>query len=161
MNETTEISKSIHDQIDELESFILTNGILIDCPLKHVFTPFLYTRTILMECGALLTSLVHKFEHQYIISKGTALIKIGDGEWQRISAPYIGVTKAGTRRVLYIESECIFTSIHHTNIQPLNDTKEAFDLAVEAVEDEIYVKRENTVLGGVIKNNVLIKSINQ
>lgn len=180
MNETREISKNpvlsyesewidvsgleaktMDDQIDELEAIVLKEGNLVECPLKHVFTPGLYTRTILMPVNAVLTSMVHRREHQYIVSKGSALVRIGDGEWQKISAPYIGKTPAGARRVLFILEECVWTSIHHTNIQPLNDTKEAFDLAVEEVEDEIYVKRENTVLGGFIKNNVLIKSINQ
>jgi hypothetical protein len=161
MNETTEISKSIDDQIDELEAVVLRDGTLIDCPLKHVFTPGLYTRTILMPLGAIITSMVHREEHQYVVSKGTALVKIRDGEWLRISAPYVGITKAGTRRVLLIEEECIWTTAHATKIRPLNDSKEAFDLAVEAVEDQIFVKRENPLLGGFLKNNVLIKTIDK
>lgn len=152
-------AKTMDEQTDELEFLIIKEGHLIDCPLRHVFTLGLYTRTILMEEGALVTSMVHKEEHQYIVSKGTALVKIGDGEWQSISAPYVGITPAGTRRVLYIESACIWTSIHHTDIRPLNETKEAFDLAVAAVEDEIYIQRENPLLGGFIKGNKLIKTI--
>lgn len=161
MNETTEISKSIDDQIDELEAVVLRDGVLVDCPLKHVFTPGLYTRTILMQKGAVLTSMIHRREHQYIVSKGSALVRIGNGNWQRISAPYIGKTSAGARRVLYIEEECVWSSIHHTNIQPLNETKEAFDLAVLAVEDEVYVQRENTLLGGFVKGNTVIKTIDK
>jgi len=152
-------SKTMDEQIDELEALVIKEGNLVDCPLRHVFTPGLYTRTILMEEGALVTSMVHKEEHQYIISKGTALVKIGDGEWQSLSAPYVGVTQAGTRRVLYIESTCIWTSIHRTDIQPINDSKEAFDLAVDAVEEEIYIKRENPLLGGFLKGNKIIKTI--
>jgi hypothetical protein len=153
--------KTMDDYIDELELFLFKEGGLVECPLKHIFTPFLYTRTILMPPGALITSMVHREEHQYIVSKGTALVRIGDGEWEEISAPYIGITKAGTRRVLYIVSECIWTTVHHTKIQPLNDSKEAFDLAVAAVEDQIFVKRENPLLGGFLKNNVLIKTIDK
>lgn len=152
-------AKTMDEQTDELEFLIIKEGHLIDCPLRHVFTPGLYTRTILMEEGALVTSMVHREEHQYIVSKGAALVKIGDGEWQRISAPFVGITAAGTRRVLYIETTCIWTSVHHTNIQPVNDSKESFDLAVDAVEEEIYIKRENPLLGGFLKGNKLIKTI--
>lgn len=155
------VQKTIDEQIDELEAAILNDCILVDCPLKHVFSPGLYTRTILMVKGAVLTSMVHRNEHQYIVSKGVALVRVGEGEWKRISAPYIDKTPPGARRVLYIEEECIWTSIHHTKIQPLNDTKEAFDLAVEAVENEIYVQRENPLLGGFIKGNTVIKTIDK
>jgi hypothetical protein len=161
MNDVAEISKSIDDQIDELEAVVLRDGILVDCPLKHIFTPGLYTRTILMPVDAVLTSMIHRREHQYIVSKGAALVKIGEGEWQKISAPYIGKTPAGARRILYILEECVWSSIHHTKIQPLNDSKEAFDLAVAAVEEEVYIQRENPLVGGFVKGNTVIKKIDK
>ena len=157
----TEISKSINDQIDELEYVVMQDGILVDCPLKHVFTPFLYTRTILMPAGALITSMVHKEHHQYVVSKGVALVKIGEGEWQRISAPYVGETMAGTRRVLVIEEECVWTTCHATEVKPVDGSKEALAAAVELVEDQIFVKRENPLLGGFVKNNEIIKTIDK
>lgn len=153
--------KTMDDQIDELEAVAFKEGNLVDCPLKHVFTPGLYTRTILMETGALITSLKHREHHQYIISKGVALVKIGEGEWQRLSAPYIGQTLAGTRRVLLIESECVWTTCHKTDIMPVDDSEAALAAAVELVEDQIFIKRENPLLGGLLKNNVLIKTIDK
>jgi hypothetical protein len=158
---TDAFKKTMDDQIDELEATILKDAILIDCKLKHIFTPGLYTRTIIMPKGAVLTSMIHRHEHQYIVSKGSALVKIGEGEWQRISASYVGKTPAGARRVLVIEKKCVWTSIHHTKIHPLNNTKEAFDLAVAAVEDEIYVQRENPLVGGFVKGNKIIKTIDK
>lgn len=153
--------KTMDQQIDELEALLLKEGNLVDCPLKHVFTPGLYTRTILMQEGALVTSMVHRERHQYVVSKGSALVKIGNGEWIRIDAPYVGITEAGTRRVLFILEECVWTTAHKTEVLPLDESKEALDVAVESVEDQIFIKRENAMVGGFVKNNCILKTIEQ
>lgn len=89
------------------------------CPLLHVFTPGLYTRQILMPAGTLLTSRIHLFEHPYIISAGVVSVWDLETGWQTFRAPHIGVTKPGTRRVLYIHEDCIWTTSH---LNPDNET---------------------------------------
>ena len=158
--EVAEVKKTMNEQIDELEVVILNSDKLFDCPLDHIFTPGLYSRTIIMPTTGLITSLYHKEEHQYIVSKGSALVKIGEDQWQRIEAPFRGITLAGTRRVLYIEEECIWTTFHATDVYPKDDSTEAFEEAIRLVEDQIFMKIENLLLGCMVKNNVLIKAIN-
>lgn len=156
----TAVKKNMNPQIDELEVAILQADNLFDCPLDHIFTPGLYSRTIAMPATGLITSLYHKEEHQYIVSQGSALVKIGEDQWQRICAPFRGVTLAGTRRVLYIEEDCIWTTIHATNVYPEDHSEAAFLKAIEMVEDQIFEKVENPLLGGRVKNNIIIKSLN-
>lgn len=153
------VEKSSDEQIDELEAVILQEGKLVDCPLDHVFTNGLYTRTALMVEGALATSMVHKEQHQYFMLQGVARVKVVGGKWERMVAPQKGITEAGTRRVFIIEKECIWATAHATNIMPASNSKEDLAAAVELVEDQIYVRRENTVLGGFVKGNILTKSI--
>lgn len=91
----------------------------IDCPLVHLFTPKgpdtpagLYARQITMPAGALIISKIHKTEHPYVISKGRVAVWIDGVGWQLYEAPYMGVTKPGTRRVLYVVSETVWTTFH-------------------------------------------------
>lgn len=149
-----------YDQIiDELEVKLLEYP-LVECPLKHVFTGSLYTRTIFMERGALIVSMKHRERHQYIVSQGSAYVFI-KGNWVRVEAPYIGITEAGTRRVLYIESDCIWSTAHVVDHMPISDSEEDVAEAVMANFDNLYVKRVNPLLGGMMINNTLTKLIEQ
>jgi len=90
-------------------------------PANNLFTPveghpdlFLYSREITMPAGMLLTTLIHRFEHPYIISKGSLAVWDDALGWQRFHAPYRGVTHPGTRRILYIYEETTWTTFHVT-----------------------------------------------
>lgn len=87
-------------------------------PLNHLFTPGLYTREIFMPKGTLLTSRVHLFEHPFVVSAGVVSVWTDDTGWVTLRAPYTGITKPGTRRVLFIHEDCIWSTFH------LNPTEE-------------------------------------
>lgn len=69
-----------------------------------------------MPKNALIVSLTHKTEHPFLISKGDVSVWSAEGGVTRLRAPYIGVTKAGTRRILFIHDECVWTTFHVTNM---------------------------------------------
>ena len=70
----------------------------VDMPLKHVFTPGLYVRQILMRAGTIATTRIHLTEHPFIISMGRASVWSRETGWVNVQAPHLGVTKPGTRR---------------------------------------------------------------
>lgn len=72
-------------------------------------------------------------------------MKINDGEWERLEAPHTGITEPGTRRVLYIEEDCIWTTSHVTDIYPESGSEEDIQKAVDKIEEIIIEKRENLV----------------
>lgn len=84
----------------------------IEMPLDHVFTPGLYTRTIHMPKGAIVMSRVHKYEHPFIISQGSVTVIDEQGKRTLLKAPFVGVTKPGTRRTLLIHEDCVWTTCH-------------------------------------------------
>lgn len=152
-----ESEKDYNQRIDELEAYMYQfDG--VECPLDHQFTPGLYARSILMPAGTLVVSMIHKEEHPYDVLVGSAYVFI-EGEWERIRAPHTGVTKAGTRRVLYIEDDCVWRTFHSIKVMPVSKSKEDILAAVEANFDDLYVKRENPILGGMMINNKLTKLI--
>lgn len=143
------IDLSIDERIDELEKAMVDNFEVIDCPLNHRFTDGLYVREIFMPAGSLITSKIHKTQHQYFILKGSVSVWIDGGEEHFIEAPYIGVTEPGTRRVLYVWEDCIWATSHPN---PDNET-------LEQIEERIIEKRDNHLISDDIKN--ILKQINR
>lgn len=133
------------DRIDELERVMVENFDEIELPLVHRFTEGMYIREISMPAGSLVTSKIHKTNHPFTISKGKALVSIDNGGWVELSAPYTGITQKGTRRVLYIVEDCIWTTYH---LNPEDETD------IEKIEHRLIENRENPLLS----NNKIIES---
>ena len=88
-------------------------------PLDHVFVDGAYIRTITIPADIIMTSKIHKITHPYFIMKGEVDVLTEHG-MQRISAPYQGITKAGTKRVLRTYSEVTWVTVHVTDETDLN-----------------------------------------
>lgn len=161
MAETENIAVSTNEKIDKLEASMVANGNLVTCPLVHRFTPGLYTREIFMPAGSIVTSRIHKTRHQFMVLEGVvSVFSDNDGE-QLIEAPYVGETLPNTRRVLYVHEGCKWITCHPTDVIPKEETPEAYKEAVEAVEAQIIQPYNNELVGGQLKNNILIKPLNQ
>lgn len=99
--------------IDELEAAML-GGEQVEMPVIHRQTPGLYSREIHIPANTMLTSAVHKTEHQFVISKGRIAV-ISENEGRVVyEAPCHGITLPGTRRVLHAETDTIWTTFHAT-----------------------------------------------
>jgi len=155
MTEVKDIQKNTNESIDKLEAAMVVNGNLIDCPLMHRFTPGLYTREIFMPAGSMVTSRIHKTEHQFILLEGVvSVFSDNDGE-QLLKAPYVGITLPNTRRVLYVHENARWITAHPVDIMPENESPEAYKIAVDKVEAEIIQPYVNKLVGGELKNNIL------
>ena len=104
----------IHTTIDEIEGRMAQNP-LVECPLKHTFTPGLYARQIFMPAGTLVTSKIHRTRHQFIVSHGrVSVYNALTREVETYEAPYHGITEPGTRRILFNHTDVIWTTLHPT-----------------------------------------------
>lgn len=121
--------------IDKLEVALLREYPVVECPLDHVFTPGLYTRTIFMKAGSLITSKIHKTEHPFVILKGKVSVWTKEQGAITIQAPFLGVTRPGTKRVLYIHEDTLWATFHPTDLK-----------TVEEIEEVIIEKRTNPLL---------------
>lgn len=132
--------------IDAVEARILALGgaeqkvgeHLPDFPVKHHFTPGIYAREILMKAGSVLTSKIHKTEHPFVVSQGKCLVYLNreDG-WAAICAPHFGVTQPGTRRILVILEDTIWTTFHATD---LTDPAEIERTIIEEYQNPLLVE---------------------
>lgn len=82
-----------------------------DCPLKHLFAPGIYIREIFMPANTFVIGHEHTTEHFNIVLKGSAWVMI-NGELQHIEAPFTLVSKPGVRKVLLIEEDMIWQTVH-------------------------------------------------
>ena len=135
------IARSNDKVIDELEVAMLSSFDVVDCPVKHMFTNGMYIREIFMPAGSLITSKIHKTEHPYTVSYGVVAVSVDGGDWDEITAPYTGITKPGTRRLLYVIEDCIWTTYH-----PLDDMKSEFNYLEAEEQEEIVNKIEEKIL---------------
>lgn len=83
------------------------------CPLKHTFVDGAYVREITMPKGTLIVSKIHKVCHPYFVLRGDVSV-LTDNGIVRIKAPFSGVTQPGTKRVLYMHEETVWTTVHVT-----------------------------------------------
>jgi hypothetical protein len=123
---------------------------LIDGPLVHKFTEGMYIREIFMPAGSLWTSKIHKTEHPYVVSYGKVAVSIDAQEWYEITAPYTGITNPGTRRVLFIIEDCIWTTFHRIDGMKSefnNLSEEEINKIVEEIEDKILEPHINQITG--------------
>lgn len=107
----------------------------LECPLAHEFIPGFYVRSILMPAGSIITSKVHGTRHPYFVAHGKLTVVSWPKGAERIEGPHWGMTEPGTRRVLFIEEETLWTTFHATDLTD-----------VEAIEDEILIPYINPLL---------------
>lgn len=121
---------SIQDRLDSIPGVMYGNCF----PLKHSFGEGLYIREIFMPAGSLIVSKTHKFEHPYFILQGKVSV-MTEGGSITINAPFYDITKAGTKRVLYIHEDCVWCTVHANpgNIRDIETLEKEF--TVDNFED--------------------------
>ena len=95
-----------------------------DClPLRHVFTPGLYTREIFLPAGTVLTGKLHRHEHPNFLMAGVVDVFTEDGGMEHLEAPMWCVSPAGTKRAIHVIEDAIWITSHSnpTDTQDLEE----------------------------------------
>jgi CDP-diglyceride synthetase len=84
------------------------------------------------------------------VSYGKVAVSVDAQEWDEITAPYTGITVPGTRRVLYIIEDCIWTTFHRidgmkSDYNDLNDEEK--EGIVKEIEEKILEPHLNYLTG--------------
>lgn len=103
-------------------------------PVKSTFAGGCYIREIFMPAEQIITTKIHKKDHPFFIQSGKLSIISEQGK-QEIEAPYNGITKAGTKRLIYTHTDCVFITVHATD-----------KLTVEEVTKEVIAEDFNDPL---------------
>lgn len=138
-----------NSRIDELEREMVRYP-LIDCPLTHTFTPGMYGRQIFMPAGSIVTSKIHRTEHQYVVLSGRCAVWIEGEGWKEVVGPCSGITKPGTRRVLVMFEDTVWMTFHpteHTDLDMIEsdiiqEHKDHLGVIDRAVEEGMKMLKE-------------------
>lgn len=105
-------------------------------PVKHTLAGGCYIREIYNPANELIITKIHKKEHPFFLMKGEMSILTEEG-LQHIKAPYQGITKPGTKRVIYTHEECTFITVHATE-----------NTTIEDIEKEVICTKYEDLLPG-------------
>lgn len=117
MESTELVSAEAMDRLDRAEFAMATSPDMFQVikeQLDHLFTPGLYVRKMTMPAMGMVISKIHDTQHPFIILKGTVSVKIGDDPPIVLTAPHIGVTMPGTRRMFFCHTETEWVTVHAT-----------------------------------------------
>jgi len=85
-------------------------------PLEHFICNGTYVRKIELPADMLLTGKVHNYDHVNTLLKGRVTVMTMDGI-QEHAAPCIWQSKAGTKRLIYVHEDTIWTTTHRSDKQ--------------------------------------------
>lgn len=127
------------EQIDRLQAEIVKMP-QATLDTHHYFANGMYAREVHRPAGTLIVGKIHKHEHLFIVTKGQIIVWTENG-MVRMTAPYVHVSKPGTKRVTLAEVDSSAMTVHRTDNTDL-----------EEIEAEIIEAEENAMFDS---NNIL------
>lgn len=120
----TEVAEITRDKVLKIEAEMFR---MPQVELKHVdyFSKGVYARELHIPAGVTLTGKIHKYQNLNILSKGEMTVSTDEG-MKRVSAPFTIVSPPGTKRVAYAHTDCIWTTIHGTDKQDVDQIELEF-----------------------------------
>ncbi len=126
----------IRAKIVELEKAIMALPDSFDgkeFPLRHSFAEGIYVREIFIPAGCIATGSIHRHEHHGFLLSGEVLVISETYGWDRIKAPQMLITKAGTKRAVYAIADTWWATVHYVgaerNIETILDELTVTDYA--------------------------------
>jgi hypothetical protein len=120
---TEEQRRKFKKHIDALERAVV--AIAKDFPARaethHTFIDGIYMREFRAAAGSIITGVTHKTRHPFILSAGIVDVCDEYGDVVRYFAPFTGITEAGTRRVLFVHQDMVWTTFHRTDLTDPDD----------------------------------------
>ncbi len=117
----------------------------MDFPLRHFFQEGAYVREMTLPKGGLIVGKIHKHAHVNIVSKGRVTVFTDEG-LREIVAPSTWVSSPYTKRVVYVNEETIWSTVHVTNKTDLAEIEK--EIIAESFSDTNEI--EVTVKGGIL-----------
>lgn len=123
------------ERLDRWEQFI-TQFDQVDCNLEHSFPEGMYVRKITMPAGSIIVSRIHNFDNPFFITRGKLSVVSENEGIVEYTAPFMGITKPNTRRILFIHEETDWTTVH---LNPENSRN------IEEIENRLTYMKPSTL----------------
>lgn len=100
------------------------------CPVKHHFAKGSYGREMFLPKGTKVVGQIHKHSHVNVISQGHVRVFTEHDGVQELVAPITFVSSPGTKRVVDVLEDTIWTTVHVT------DKTDLAEIAKEVIADD-------------------------
>lgn len=108
-------------------------------PTKSTFADGCYIREIFVPAGQFFTTEIHKKDHPFFLLKGK-LSMVSEHGILNIEAPYHGITKKGTKRLVQIHEDVVFITVHATDKTTVEEVRK--DVLAESFDDPaVFLKQ--------------------
>ena len=87
---------------------------------RHHFSDGMYAREMIMPAGCIVVGALHKTKHLFSLVSGQCEVS-SVYERENITAPYLGETVPGTKRVIYSETGCTWVTYHPTHLTNIDE----------------------------------------
>lgn len=104
----------------------------VELEVKHYFVPGAYIRELRVPKGVVLVGKIHKYKQFHWLMTGELEVSIGD-KIERLRAPCVMITEAGSKRVARALEDTVWMMIHGTNETDLDKIEDHF---IAKSEDE-------------------------
>jgi len=112
-----------HEALEKNENAMTGEELHTYNPVKHTFADNCYVREIFNPAGQLIVTKIHKKEHPFFLMKGKMSILTENGVVE-LEAPHHGITKPGTKRIIYTHTDCVFITVHGTDKKTPEEAEE-------------------------------------
>jgi hypothetical protein len=116
------ISK-FHNMLENSEISMSQEELHEQNKVTHDFADGCYIRRIFNPAGLLLVTKIHKRTHPFFLMSGKMSVFTEDGV-VHLEGPHHGITRAGTKRVIYTHTDCVFVTVHVTDSTDLSEIEE-------------------------------------
>ena len=107
--------------------------------LKHDFTDGIYTRTIFLPKGMILTGKIHRHDHPNFLMEGKVEVYTEQNGVEVLKAPQVIMSKAGTKRVVLTLENTTWATVH-LNPSNTRDLDELEDNIIAPAYDQLENK---------------------
>jgi hypothetical protein len=95
-----------------------------DVVTRHHFSDGMYAREMVMPPGSIVVGALHKTKHLFTVVSGECEVS-SVHEREKITAPYLGETIPGTKRVIYSETGCTWIAFYPTHLTDIDELEAA------------------------------------
>ncbi len=92
---------------------------------ENYFSLGVYARALYIPAGTILVGKIHKYPQLNFLMQGTMKVLVGE-EVKQISSPFIVNSPAGTKRIAQALTDCLWVTVHGTNLTDVDEIESHF-----------------------------------
>lgn len=97
----------------------------LNLKVENYFSLGVYARALYIPKGTILVGKIHKYPQLNFLMQGSMQVLVGE-EVQQVTSPFIVNSPAGTKRIAQALEDCIWITVHGTNLTNVDEIESHF-----------------------------------